>query len=125
MPDGIQAKDLEVVIEAKKVSLSRKGLDHHHAYYLNHELTRTVKTGESLWTFDSEAREVHIQLTKSHSAEVWESVFVGHECSGQENEQDRKKLMLERFQAENPGFDFSGAEFTGNIPDPRTFLRRE
>jgi hypothetical protein len=30
--------------------------------------------------------------------------------------------MIERFQAENPGFDFSGAEFTGNVPDPKTFM---
>ena len=23
---------------------------------------------------------------------------------------------------QNPGFDFSGAEFSGNVPDPRTFM---
>jgi hypothetical protein len=31
-------------------------------------------------------------------------------------------MLLERFQAEHPGFDFSGAEVTGAVPDPRTFL---
>ena len=30
--------------------------------------------------------------------------------------------MLERFQLENPGFDFSGAEFNGAAPDPSKFL---
>jgi hypothetical protein len=35
---------------------------------------------------------------------------------------ERKALMLERFQAEHPGFDFSGAEFSGSAPDPRTFM---
>ena len=121
VPDGIQAKELDVVISSKKISISRRGLENNRAYYLDHELTRTVKSGECLWTFDSETREIHIQLVKSLNDEVWESVFVGHETGGQE--EDRRKLMLERFQAENPGFDFSGAEFTGNVPDPKTFLR--
>jgi hypothetical protein len=30
--------------------------------------------------------------------------------------------MLERFQEENPGFDFSQAQFSGNAPDPKTFM---
>jgi len=34
----------------------------------------------------------------------------------------QKSLMLERFQAENPGFDFSGADFNGQVPDPKTFM---
>ena len=34
----------------------------------------------------------------------------------------QKKLMLERFGEENPGFDFSGAEFSGGAPDPRNFM---
>lgn len=36
--------------------------------------------------------------------------------------EEQKTLMLERFQAEHPGFDFSGAEFSGSAPDPRTFM---
>ena len=30
--------------------------------------------------------------------------------------------MLERFQEENPGFDFSGASFNGQVPDPKNFM---
>ena len=30
--------------------------------------------------------------------------------------------MLERFGEENPGFDFRGAEFNGNVPDARNFM---
>lgn len=37
-------------------------------------------------------------------------------------EESRKQMMLERFQQENPGFDFSNAEFNGAAPDPRTFM---
>lgn len=36
--------------------------------------------------------------------------------------EERKALMLERFQAEHAGFDFSGAEFSGAAPDPQTFM---
>ena len=31
--------------------------------------------------------------------------------------------MLERFQTEHPHFDFSGAQFSGDVPDPRTYMR--
>ena len=39
-----------------------------------------------------------------------------------EEESLKKKLMLERFQEENPGFDFSGADFNGQVPQARTFM---
>jgi hypothetical protein len=31
-------------------------------------------------------------------------------------------MMLERFQEEHPGFDFSGAEFNGSVPEARDFM---
>ena len=31
-------------------------------------------------------------------------------------------MMLERFQVENPGFDFSQADFNGQVPDPKNFM---
>lgn len=34
----------------------------------------------------------------------------------------QKTMMLERFQEENPGFDFRDASFNGEVPDPRTFM---
>ncbi|KAL3806504.1 hypothetical protein ACHAXA_002813 [Cyclostephanos tholiformis] len=34
----------------------------------------------------------------------------------------QRALMLERFQEENPGFDFRDATFNGEVPDPRTFM---
>ena len=36
--------------------------------------------------------------------------------------EEQKAMMLERFQSEHPGFDFSGADFSGAAPDPRTFM---
>ena len=50
-------------------------------------------------------------------------------CKGHEQldalatEDVKRQMLLERFQAEHPGFDFSGAEVNGQVPDPRTFMR--
>lgn len=38
------------------------------------------------------------------------------------SEEVKKRLMLERFQEENPGFDFSNATFNGAVPDPQSFM---
>jgi hypothetical protein len=54
---------------------------------------------------------------------TWNSVFVGHgELDPIAKDEVQKKILLERFQQENPGFDFSGAEFNGSAPDARTFM---
>jgi hypothetical protein len=34
----------------------------------------------------------------------------------------QKSILLERFGEENPGFDFSGAEMNGTVPNPREFM---
>ena len=130
VPLGVRGKQLVVEVQPRRVSV---GIYNTHTdrleqsekphYYLDKQLTRVVKGEESFWSFDPDEREIHIQLVKAEEGEVWESVFVGHEHLVETLvEGDKKSLLLERFQRENPGFDFSGAEFTGNVPDPRTFL---
>eukprot|EP00854_Cymbomonas_tetramitiformis_P024776 gene24776-30177_t len=58
-------------------------------------------------------------------AQTWISALEGHgQLDPLTAESDQKRLMLERFQQENPGFDFSGASFNGSVPDPRTFMAR-
>lgn len=66
---------------------------------------------------------LHIQLTKAEEASTWPSAIAGHEVDAAQQQADQKRLMLERFQQEHPGFDFSGAEFSGAVPDPRTFMK--
>ena len=66
--------------------------------------------------------ELHVLLAKPLKAEVWDCVFKGHAVSVLEKEDMKKKLMLERFQEENPGFDFSDAQFNGNVPNPKDFM---
>lgn len=76
-----------------------------------------------MWMFTD--GEVNINLQKMNKAEVWDRALQGR--GGQtldiiSNEEARKKIMLERFQEEHPGFDFSSAEFNGAVPDARTFM---
>jgi len=55
--------------------------------------------------------------------ETWLSALAGHEhLDTFKAEEVKKQLILERFQEEHPGFDFSGAQFSGSAPDPRTFM---
>ncbi|CAL1162042.1 unnamed protein product [Cladocopium goreaui] len=61
--------------------------------------------------------ELHIQLQKVHKGETWHAALKGHGQLDMFSEQEvNKKLMLERFQEEHPGFDFSGASFSGQAP---------
>ena len=78
---------------------------------------------------------------------TWNSLLRGHtEVDPLTQQELQKSLMLERFQAEarrhclaalpqatrlhraplvrsqNPGFDFSGASFNGQVPDAKTFM---
>lgn len=74
---------------------------------------------------------------------TWECFLVGHAAlDALTGEADRKRILLERFQAEvreaaalgggtqrlrrssqTPGFDFSGAELSGAARDASTFMR--
>jgi hypothetical protein len=57
---------------------------------------------------------MHITLQKRDKGQTWPSPISG--------DQEQRRLMLQHFQEENPGFDFSQAEFTGICPDPKTFM---
>lgn len=65
-----------------------------------------------------------IQLEKAKKHESWASVIKGQdEVDPATKESMDKKMLLEKFQRDYPGFDFSGAELTGQMPaDPATYL---
>ncbi|KAL0591959.1 hypothetical protein ABG067_000612 [Albugo candida] len=117
-PPGIIASQIQCDISSTHVTLGLRGCTDK---FLNHNLTSSVIVAESYWMLDQ--GELCINLQKMKKGLMWSSVFVGHgEMDPLEQEETKKKLMLERFQEENPGFDFSGAEFNGSAPDPRTFM---
>jgi len=71
----------------------------------------------------TEDGELHIHMSKVKKGETWVSAFKGQgEVDPFTQQELQKKLMLERFQEEHPGFDFSQASFSGMAPDARTFM---
>lgn len=91
---------------------------------LNGKLSSNIIADDTLWTLNDES-QVEIVLVKAKHHESWKSVLEGQdEVDPLTQEEMNKKMMLEKFQAEHPGFDFSGAEFTGQVPqDPVNFAR--
>ena len=77
---------------------------------------------DSFWTLEDNEL-IYIQLQKIKRHDSWVSVLAGqNEIDPFTKQEMDKKMMLEKFQRENPGFDFSGANFSGNLPqNPSTF----
>ena len=111
-------------------------------YFINETTFGKVKVKESSWYLDEEGI-ITIILCKVFRGETWEGVLCGHaatntDANGSANDGGnggihetvdpitkqsmQRTLMLERFQEENPGFDFRDATFNGEVPDPRKFL---
>ena len=66
---------------------------------------------------------LHLSLVKGSKGVTWDCLLQGQTKNDPFTQSEvQKSLMLERFQAENPGFDFSGASFNGQVPDPKSFM---
>lgn len=115
--EGEQMPKLEIVFASDSLKIGLKG----NPPYLNEKLVSKVRNSECLWELDGE--EITITLPKAIKAETWRSVFVGHDGLNElQIEETRKKMLKERFQEEHGGFDFSDANISGHVPDPKNFL---
>eukprot|EP00977_Amphora_coffeiformis_P030122 scaffold44840_cov176-Amphora_coffeaeformis.AAC.1 len=69
-----------------------------------------------------------IELQKAAKGVVWDAACVGPpqfqnvRLDAVQIEEEKQRLLLERWQEENPGMDFRDATFNGGAPDPRTFM---
>jgi hypothetical protein len=111
---------IHVDISYSHLKVGLKGVEQ---AYVDEDTGGSVKIQESMWTFSD--GEITINLQKMNKAEVWDSALRGQ--AGQtldlvSKEAAKKQIMLERFQEEHPGFDFSSAEFNGAVPDARSFM---
>ncbi|VAH47147.1 unnamed protein product [Triticum turgidum subsp. durum] len=117
LPKNVPTKLIQCVIQAGHVEVGIRG----HPPYLNHDLMHPVKTDSSFRTIED--GELHITLQKREKGKTWASPIKGQgSLDPYAADQEQKRLMLQRFQEENPGFDFSQAQFSGTCPDPRTFM---
>ncbi|MGH0149710.1 UNVERIFIED_CONTAM: hypothetical protein FKN15_043039 [Acipenser sinensis] len=71
---------------------------------------------EATWTLeDKKLIRISLMKTSREAGNCWTSLLEGEYCADPlVQEQMQKQLTLERFQRENPGFDFSGADISGN-----------
>lgn len=141
-PPGVPRSQIVITISHTHLKVGLKGVP---APFIDEDLGGPVKVDESTWTLDTSsstgAREINISLCKMNKAEVWVCALKGRadteggaagdgkggDASSREvdavtKEELRRKMLLERFQEEHPGFDFSGAEFNGMVPEARTFM---
>ncbi|CAA0823665.1 HSP20-like chaperones superfamily protein [Striga hermonthica] len=64
-----------------------------------------------------------VHSPKRDKGQTWSSPIVGQgHLDPYTTDLEQKRLMLQMFQEENPGFDFSQAQFSGGCPDPWTFM---
>ena len=116
-PAGVRASQLACAIAPRHLTLGIKGLPP----FLDEPLAATCVAKESLWVIED--GEMTITLTKAAKGETWPCVCAGHGALDSRAETEtHRKMLLERFGQEHPSFDFSGAEVTGAVPDPRTFM---
>jgi hypothetical protein len=126
---GLRAKDIHCVITSGHVKLEETNQgqgqeESTRTKLIDHDTVECVKPDECFWTLDSKRGVVSLTLQKVNESKSWTSVFQGHKgLDGQAQESEKKRLLLERFQLEHAGFDFSGAEINGSCPDPSTFMK--
>lgn len=92
-------------------------------FFLDEPTFGTVDVSNSTWTWENSLLTVELQ--KANKGIVWEAVGCGYPAVRLDPfllEEEKQRLMLERWQEENPGMDFRGATFSGSAPDPRNFM---
>ena len=133
-PPGVTANMIDCKISHNHLKIGLKNAPHP---FLDEDTGGTVVVDESMWMMNKTKKstdsteavyELNINLQKAARGEIWKCALkskvqeLNPTVDPYTEEEMRKKIMLERFQEENPGFDFSQAEFNGNVPDPRSFM---
>ncbi|XP_009703135.1 PREDICTED: nudC domain-containing protein 2, partial [Cariama cristata] len=83
---------------------------------LQGKLFDSTVTDEGTWTLeDRKLIRIVLMKTNRDAGNCWTSLLENEYAADPwVQDQMQRKLTLERFQRENPGFDFSGAEISGN-----------
>ncbi len=118
-PPNLPRNLIEIVIQHRHLIVGVKNTPP----FIDEDTWGPVKVAESMWTMTD--GEININLQKMNKAEAWHAALCGKNGSEIDplvKEEVKKKLMLERFQEEHPGFDFSGASFNGEVPSARDFM---
>ncbi|XP_026690226.2 nudC domain-containing protein 2-like [Ciona intestinalis] len=112
VPEGTRGKEVSVKISHNHVSCKLKD-----KVYFDGDLFEFVDTEESVWSLE-DRKLVRILLAKAKKTNgtCWKSLFLDGSCAPDEwtFDQMQRKFTLEKYQVQNPGFDFSSASISGN-----------
>ncbi|XP_043089186.1 nudC domain-containing protein 2 [Puntigrus tetrazona] len=112
VPPGTSAREIRCDIGIKHIELRVKDQQ-----IFKGKLFGPTVRDEATWTLE-DRKLIRIVLMKSNreAGNCWRSLLEGEFTADPWiQDQMQRKLTLERFQRENPGFDFSGAEISGNF----------
>mmetsp|Transcript_31074 Transcript_31074/g.54570 ORF Transcript_31074/g.54570 Transcript_31074/m.54570 type:complete len:252 (-) Transcript_31074:112-867(-) len=117
-PPGVSSRDIVCDIKATHLKVGLKGAP----FFLDEKLGGRCVKGESYWMLEDGV--LHINLQKAKCGEAWMGAtqHQGQQLSALEQQELKQKILLERFQREHPGFDFSNAKFNGSAPNARQFM---
>lgn len=108
---GTTSKQVKVSITPKQLTVAVKGVN-----LIKGDFPSTVKSDEAVWTIeDKKFMRICLPKVLTTADQCWKSLLIGqYEVDPYTYDQMEKKLTLQRYQFENPGMDFSGAEISGN-----------
>lgn len=112
VPHGTSGKEVKCSLSSKQIEVYVKGKE-----IIKGKFFGTTVSDEATWTLEDKSL-IRIILMKANreAGNCWGSLLEGQYAADPwVQDQMQKKLTLERFQRENPGFDFSGAEISGNF----------
>lgn len=116
-PPGVTKAHLSIVMTCARLSVGIKG----NPPFIDQEWCALIDKDASFWTLSD--GEIVINCQKALVGETWDAALKGHGELGEvDKQQVQQKILLERFQREHPGFDFSQATFSGAAPNARTFM---
>ncbi|XP_056106252.1 nudC domain-containing protein 2 [Rhinichthys klamathensis goyatoka] len=112
VPLGTSAKEIKCNIGSKQIELRVKDQQ-----IFKGKLFGSTVVDEATWTLeDKKLIQIVLMKTNREAGNCWQSLLEGEYAADPwVQDQMQRKLTLERFQRENPGFDFSGAEISGNF----------
>ncbi|NWI68768.1 NUDC2 protein, partial [Todus mexicanus] len=124
VPPGTLARDVRCSLQSRHIALAVRGRE-----VLQGKLFDSTITDEGTWTLeDRKLIRIVLMKTNRDAGNCWTSLLENEYAADPwVQDQMQRKLTLERFQREasertiinysmyfNPGFDFSGAEISGN-----------
>ncbi|XP_071480447.1 nudC domain-containing protein 2-like isoform X1 [Diadema antillarum] len=110
VPEGTRSKEVKANFGITSLSVSVANVN------IQGTLYDKVIPDECLWSLE-DRKLVRLVLVKSHrhAENCWKSLLKGqYEADPMTFDRMEKKLTLQRFQYQHPGFDFSNADISGN-----------